>query len=173
MFGCGKWEERIYILQQFTCCMFGVNRLKSIVIFIHNALLAMHHMHATKYFLWTSLRVEKLLPSNVAASEISSNLDLLLPSMLLKIWWTIMTISFVSGMSRISLLMSNTTYVANCSATQTHGHLYIPWQHTTSKSLYYQQRLTRYSWFCWSLSRVRKLQGHWGARSVSNSQCYH
>ena len=58
-----------------TCC--GVNRPKSIVISPYNALLAMHHMQATKYFLETSLPVEKLLPSNVAADEISSDFDLL------------------------------------------------------------------------------------------------
>ena len=34
-------------------------------------------MQATKYFLGTSLRIEKLLPSDVAAGEISSNFDLL------------------------------------------------------------------------------------------------
>jgi len=34
-------------------------------------------MQATKYFLGTSLRIEKLLPSNVAAGEISSDFDLL------------------------------------------------------------------------------------------------
>ena len=64
-------------MQQLTCCMYGVNRPKSIVISPQNALLAMHHMQATKYFLGASLRVEKLLPSNVAADEISSDFDLL------------------------------------------------------------------------------------------------
>jgi len=77
LFGCGTGKSSIYILQQLACCMYGVNHPKSIVISPHNALLAMHHMQATKYFLGTSLRVEKLLPSNVAADEISSNFDLL------------------------------------------------------------------------------------------------
>ena len=62
LFGCGTGKSGIYILQQLVCCMYGVNRPKSIVISPHNALLAMHHMQATKYFLGTSLRVEKLLP---------------------------------------------------------------------------------------------------------------
>ena len=77
LFGCGTGKSGIYILQQLVCCMYGVNRPKSIVISPHNALLAMHHMQATKYFLGTSLRVEKLLPSNVTADEISSDFDLL------------------------------------------------------------------------------------------------
>ena len=72
----GMGKSDVYILQQLTC-MFGVNCPKSIVISPHNALLAMHHMQTTKYFLGTSLRVEKLLPSDVAACEISSDFDLL------------------------------------------------------------------------------------------------
>jgi len=76
----------VYTSCQLACCMYGVNCLKSIVISPHNALLAMHHMQATKYFLGTSLRVEKLLPSNVAADEISSDFDLLfIQSMLSRI----------------------------------------------------------------------------------------
>jgi len=50
-------------------------------------------------------------------------------------------------------------YLANCSVTQTHGHLYVTWQDMTSKSLYYQQRLTHYSGLCF-----RKLEGHWRVR---------
>jgi len=70
---CFVWlwngEERHIHIASLACCMYGVNHLKSIVISPHNALLAMHHMQATKYFLRTSLRVEKLLPSDVAAGE--------------------------------------------------------------------------------------------------------
>jgi len=54
--------------------MYGVNCPKSIVISPHYALFAMHHMQATNYFLGTSVRIEKLLPFNVAADEISSDL---------------------------------------------------------------------------------------------------
>jgi len=42
LFGCGTGKSGIYILQQLACCMYGVNRPKSIVISPHNALLTMH-----------------------------------------------------------------------------------------------------------------------------------
>jgi len=131
--------EGIYILLQLVCCMFGVNQLKCVVISLHNALL----MQDTKHFLGTSLRVKRLLLSDVAAGEISSDFDLLFISIH----------GFKDKMdnndtriSRISLLMSTTTFWANCFTTQTRGHLAITWQDKTSKSLYYQQRLTHCSW---------------------------
>jgi len=133
-----------------SACCSGVNRPKSIVISPYNALLAMHHMQATKYFLETSLRVETLLPSNVAADEISSDFDLLFisihaikdlmekhPNQLRQ--WNIKSI-FIDSLTSI------TTYLGNCSVTQTRGCLYVTWQDTTSKSFYYQQWLTHYSW---------------------------
>ena len=72
LFGCGTGKSGIYILQQLACCMFGINWPKSIFISPHNTLLAMHNMQATKYFLGTSLRVKKLLPSDVASGNHSS-----------------------------------------------------------------------------------------------------
>ena len=148
LFGCGMGKSGIYILQQLACCMYGVNCPKSIVISPHNTLLSMHHMQATKYFLGTSLCVEKLLPSNVAADEISSDFDLLFISIhaFKYLMDKSIPISFSNGTSKISSLTSITTYLANCSVTQTRGSLYVTWQDTTSKSLFYQHQLTHYSW---------------------------
>ena len=112
-----------------------VNHPKSIFISPHKALLAMHHMQATKYFLGTSLRVKKL---TLTCYSYQSTLS--------RIWWTSIPISFSNGTSKISSLTSITTYLANFSVTQTRGSLYVTWQDIASKSLYYQQRLTHYSW---------------------------
>ena len=146
LFGCGTGKSGIYILQQLACCMYSVNRLKSIVISHHNTLLAMHHMQATKYFLGTSLRVEKLLPSNVAADEISSDFDLLFisihtfkdlmnkhPNQLQQ--WKIKNIFIDEYHNIFGELFRHTV-----------SRLYVTWQDTRSKSLYHQQRLTHYSW---------------------------
>ena len=64
----------IFYYSLFVVCL---NWLKCVVVSPHNTLLTMHRMQATKYFLGTSLRVKKLLPSDVAVGEISSNFDLL------------------------------------------------------------------------------------------------
>jgi len=51
LFGCRTGKHGVYILLQLFCCMFGVNRAKCVIISPHNALLTMHDMQATKYFL--------------------------------------------------------------------------------------------------------------------------
>jgi len=76
LFGCGTGKSDIYILQQLACCMYGVNRLKSIAILPHNALLAMHLCKLLSISLEQAC-AEKLLPSDAAANEISSDFDLL------------------------------------------------------------------------------------------------
>ena len=149
---CSVWlwngeEQHIHLA---TACLLHVwyQSSKEYCYLPHNALLAMHHMQATNYFLGTSLRVEKLLPSDVATGEISSDFDLLFISIhafkdLLDNndnqlqQWSIKNI-FIDEYHNI--------FVANCSVTQAHGRLYVTWQDTTSKSLYYQQQLTYYSW---------------------------
>jgi len=125
----------------------GVNRPKSIVISPHNALLAMHHIQAKKHFLGTSLRVEKLLPSDITAGEISSDFDLLFisihafkdlmdehPNQLQQ--WNIKNIFIDEYHNIFGNLFRHTNS----------RRLYVTWQDTRSKSLYYQQGLTRYSW---------------------------
>ena len=104
----------------------------------------MHDMQATKYFLGTSLQVKKLLPSDVVSGNLSSEFDLLFISIhaFKDLMDAQIPISFVSGISRIYLLMSITTYLENYSAIQTHGQLSETWQEIISKLHYYQLRQT-------------------------------
>ena len=104
----------------------------------------MHHMQD---ILGTSLRVEKLLPSNVAADEISSDFDLLFisihafkdlmdkhPNQLQQ--WNIKNIFIDEYHNIFGELFRHTNSWESLGNLARHS----------SKTLYYQQRLTHYSW---------------------------